>query len=75
MGIIAGGWQKSDEGGLQGGMTHGGDHCSIPEHPIKTTEEQRERKREDIYRESETLTEKSSGTRKSKPNPFHNLPY
>lgn len=33
-------------------MTHGGNHCSIPDYPIKTTEEQRAKERgKDIERE------------------------
>lgn len=40
----------------------------------RQTEKQRRRNEGRIYRESEVLTEKSSGTGKSKTNPFHNLP-
>lgn len=43
----------------------------FPTIPSRQTEKKKEGR---IYRESEVLTEKSSGTGKSKPNPFHNLP-
>lgn len=47
--VITGGRLK---GGSVRGMTHGGNHCSIPDHPIKTTEEQRAKERgKDIERE------------------------
>lgn len=41
------------EEGEAGGMTHGGNHCSIPDHPIKTDgEAEGEREREgDVERE------------------------
>lgn len=57
-------------------MTHGGNHCSIPNHPIKTGREAERKRTREGYKErgSEVLTEKSSGTGKSKTNPLHNLP-
>jgi len=67
--------RRMSEGGSVRGMTHGGNHCSIPDHPIKTDREaERKEGGKDIYSESEVLTEKSSGTGKSKTNPLHNLP-
>lgn len=47
--VITGGWLR---GGSVRGMTHGGHHCSIPDHPIKTTEKQRVKERgKDVERE------------------------
>lgn len=53
-------------------MTHGGNHCSIFSHPIKTGREVERKGTREGERESEVLTEKSSGTGKSKTNPLHN---
>lgn len=59
-----GGWLK---GGNVGGLSHGGNHCSIPDYAIKTTEEQR---KPEAFIVSEMLAEKSSGTGTSSSNPF-----
>lgn len=68
MATFTGGWE------CLWGMTHGGNHCSLPNHPIKMGREAEKEPGDDAERESEVLTEKSSGTGKSKTNPLHNLP-
>lgn len=62
------------EGGSVWGMTHRSNHCSIHDHPIKTERSGEKEDEGSIYMEGEMLTEKSSGTGKSKTNPLNNLP-